>query len=174
MTKEEIIEVIHKTMYQFFDVCGDNEEVPMTDKDELLLSVNKAICNNIKALAQEPCEDCISREAVLAIAGDSCLDLDNYEDTKEFCDEIKDLPPVTPIQRWIPCSERLPEKNMACLVSVGELNFRQLAMYSDLMGIKDHKIFHQGTVGYADFVDITEKVNAWMPLPKPYRAESEK
>ena len=54
MTKEEIIDVIHKTIYQFFDVCGDNEEVPMTDKDKLLLSVNKAICNNIKALEQEP------------------------------------------------------------------------------------------------------------------------
>jgi ribosomal protein L32 len=33
---------------------------------------------------------------VLAIAGDSCLDLDSYEDTREFCDEINDLPPVTP------------------------------------------------------------------------------
>ena len=54
MSKEEIIDVIHKTMYQFFDVCGDNEEVPMTDKDELLLSVNKAICNNIKELEEEP------------------------------------------------------------------------------------------------------------------------
>lgn len=50
----------------------------------------------IKALEQEDCEDCISRESVLAIAGDSCLDLNSYEDTKEFCDEIKDLPPVTP------------------------------------------------------------------------------
>lgn len=38
---------------------------------------------------------CVSIEAVLAIAGDSCLDLDSYEDTKEFCDEIRDLPPVT-------------------------------------------------------------------------------
>ena len=49
-----------------------------------------------KWLEQEPCEDCISRKAVLAIAGDSCLDLDSYEDTREFCDEIKELPPVTP------------------------------------------------------------------------------
>ena len=54
MTKEAIIEVIHKTIYQFFDVCGDNEEVPLSDKDKLLLSVNKAICNNIKTLEQEP------------------------------------------------------------------------------------------------------------------------
>lgn len=44
---------------------------------------------------QEPCEYAISRQAVLAIAGDSCLDLNNYEDTREFCDEIKELPSVT-------------------------------------------------------------------------------
>lgn len=58
----------------------------------------------IQALEQEPCEDAISRQAVLAIAGDSCLDLDSYEDTKEFCDEIKGLPPVIPKQKtghWI-------------------------------------------------------------------------
>lgn len=54
MTKEEIIEVIHKIMYQFFDVCVDTEEVPMSDKDKLLLEVNKAICVNISALEEEP------------------------------------------------------------------------------------------------------------------------
>jgi hypothetical protein len=55
------------------------------------------ILANINILiGQHPCEDCISRQAVLAIAGDSCLDLDSYEDTREFCDEIKELPPVQP------------------------------------------------------------------------------
>ena len=54
---KEILDVIHKTIYQFFDVCGDDEEVPMSDKDKLLLEVNKAICNNLKALNQESCED---------------------------------------------------------------------------------------------------------------------
>lgn len=47
---KEILDVIHNTIYQFFDVCGDNEEAPMSDKDKLLLEVNKAICNNLKAL----------------------------------------------------------------------------------------------------------------------------
>lgn len=47
---KEILNVIHNTIYQFFDVCGDDEEVPMSDKDELLLEVNKAICNNLKAM----------------------------------------------------------------------------------------------------------------------------
>lgn len=50
---KEILDVIHKTIYQFFDACGDNEEAPMSDKDKLLLEVNKAICNNLKALESE-------------------------------------------------------------------------------------------------------------------------
>lgn len=45
---KEIIDIIHNTIYQFFDVCGDEEEVPMSDKDKLLLKVNKAICNKLK------------------------------------------------------------------------------------------------------------------------------
>ena len=46
---KEIIDIIHYTIYQFFDVlCSDEEEVPMSDKDKLLLKVNKAICNNLK------------------------------------------------------------------------------------------------------------------------------
>jgi len=51
---KEILDIIHKTIYQFFDVCEDDKEVPMSDKDKLLLEVNKAICNNLKALEQEP------------------------------------------------------------------------------------------------------------------------
>ena len=48
-----VLDVIHKTIYQFFDVCDDEEEVPMSDKDKLLLEVNKAICNNLKMLEQK-------------------------------------------------------------------------------------------------------------------------
>jgi hypothetical protein len=59
---KEVLDVIHKTIYQFFDVCSDEEEIPISDKDKLLLEVNKAICNNLEALEQEPCEDAISRE----------------------------------------------------------------------------------------------------------------
>lgn len=51
---KEILDVVHKTICQFFDVCGDDEEVPMSDKNKLLLEVNKAICDNLKELEQEP------------------------------------------------------------------------------------------------------------------------
>lgn len=108
MTKEEIIDVIHKTMYQFFDVCGDNEEVPMSDKDELLLSVNKAICNNIKAL-EESCEDAVSRKAIVEMLNargqGSVMTYDH------FIELLYKLPSATTTQKWIPCSENGDENN---------------------------------------------------------------
>ena len=74
---------------------------------------------------------------------------------------------------WISASERLPDKNMPCLVSVGKFNFTQIAMYSDLMETIDHKIFYQGDYGKNNFQNITEYVKAWMPLPEPYKKEGE-
>ena len=90
--------------------------------------------------------------------------------TKSWWDE-EYVPPQE--SKWIPISERLPEKNMSCLVSVGKLCLTQIAIYSDLMGTINHKIFYQGDYGYGDFKDITEYVKAWMPLPEPYKVESE-
>ena len=72
--------------------------------------------------------------------------------------------------KWIPVESALPEKNMACLVTVGKFKLTQMAMYSDLMGTIDHRIFYQGDYGYDSFEDITEYVKAWMPLPEPYKA----
>jgi hypothetical protein len=130
---------------------------------------------------QEPCVDCVSREQAL-----DCVDkrIDELKADKRFNIEkeicisgvkkhILSLPPVTPAQRWIPVSERLPEKSMRCLVTVGRFNFTEIATYSDLMGIINHKIFYQGEVGHDSFVDITQYVKAWMPLPEPYKGGKE-
>lgn len=61
----------------------------------------------IQALEPEPCEDCISRKAVLdhiyGINGLEGLELSNVFE-KHYADFIKSLPPVTPQQktgRWI-------------------------------------------------------------------------
>ena len=102
---KEILDVIHKTIYQFFDVCGDDEEVPMSDKDKLLLKVNKAICNNLKALEQEPCEDCISRaefeERIKPYDTSDGMDqaLYNFAHNKMIC--CPSVTPARPKGRWI-------------------------------------------------------------------------
>lgn len=54
---------------------------------------------------------------------------------------------------WIPVSERLPEKNGQYLVTVNK-GYMLLGLWC---GIKD------------DWINII----AWMPLPEPYKAESE-
>ena len=116
---------------------------------------------------ETPACDCISRQAAIHIASGYCH-------PANIAAELAKLPSVQPEQRWIPVSERLPEKDMRCLVAFGRFNyFTEIATYSDLMGIIDCKIFYQGDVGHDNFANITQYVKAWMPLPEPYKAESE-
>ena len=48
--RRAVINMIHKVIYDFFDVADDESEEPISEKDELLLEVNKAICNKVKNL----------------------------------------------------------------------------------------------------------------------------
>ena len=80
--------------------------------------------------------------------------------------------------KWIPCSERMPEESSRYLVTRGlkacnDLwNRVYIVNYSDLMGLCKEKIWWNGNVGKSDF-EKYDDVLAWMPLPKPYKAEME-
>lgn len=91
MTREEAIDILKHPNEEYHGSDGTSGYTFNPNRKNY-----EAFQLAIKALEQEPCGDCISRQAVLAIAGDSCLNLDSYDDTKEFCDEIKALTPVTP------------------------------------------------------------------------------
>ena len=110
----EILNIIHKTIYQFFDACEDDVEVPMSDKDKLLLEVNKAICNNLKALEKEPCEDAISRREAIkkftySYKGDRIPDYDcdnfptqiSFKDVKRWIRELPSVEPERKTGKWI-------------------------------------------------------------------------
>ena len=131
----------------------------MSDKDKLLLEVNKAICNNIKALEQ-PCEDAVSRQAVL----DNAYAYGNGLEPEGYCvnvEDIQSLPPVTPTQRWIPCRERLPEERKAVLVYCPERKNIYCACYEN----------EQWWIFGAYFEKIEFEVVAWQPLPPSYKGE---
>ena len=63
--------------------------------------------------------------------------------------------------KWIPVSERLPEENDVYLVAVNSLG----CPTRDVDGFMTHTDRKWEVYG--------NKVIAWMPLPKPYKAEKE-
>ncbi len=99
----------------------------------------------------EPCEDCISRAQALSDYADWYGY--GYRDNA-FYKHLKDMPPATPKQRWIPVSEKLPKEGQRVLVT---------------------QIVSERTVVYCTrfpFEKIKEKyITAWMPLPKPYESQ---
>lgn len=72
---------------------------------------------------------------------------------RHLVDIVKQLPSVQP-ERWIPCSERLPEKDGYYLTTT---------MY--------YQVYRDYWNG--DNWDRTEMIIAWMPLPEPYKGEQE-
>ena len=115
-------------------------------------------------------DDCVSRSGVIVLI----MKL-NYKHLfsspsgiskkafKDLLNGAQALPSVTPTQKWIPVSERLPEENGNYLVTV-EAN-------DGTAKIKYQAVDHYGPKWLHD--EKTRKVIAWMPLPKPYGAESE-
>lgn len=95
---------------------------------------------------------------------------------ESYIEDIKELPSAH--QRWIPCSERLPEANGRYFVTRGlsacgaMWNRVYIINYSDLMGLKSERIWWDGNVGKSDF-ERFDDVIAWMPLPEPYGGESD-
>lgn len=116
-------------------------------------------------LEQELCEDAVSRKSVITIIQNhwwNCRDIDKL---------VNELPPVTPQEsRWIPVSERLPDReeyianNGRFIVSDGERS------YSEYFDIYDKECFGEPTM-YGFRVDRV--VAAWMPLPEPYKEDKE-
>ena len=147
------------------------------------------------ALEQEPCEDAISREAVLDI-------LENT-DNGWIINEVEQLPSVQPSRNcevccdgsqtekaklcqksylagmehakhqprrkghWIPVSERLPEDAYGCLVTVYDTDLRTQDEFENILPY---------TVGYDGKTwnnfcgePIPFEVVAWMPLLEPYK-----
>ena len=143
---KKILDVIHTTICQFFDKYDG--ETPISDKDKLLLEVNKAITNNIKALEQKPKWFPVSERLP---------ETDNENNVNRY-----------DVLLWVKNKnhpEREPQAYIGKLMKVkgsdGSDNF---------WGIKTKDC--EWTIwGWSYFNE--PEVLAWMPLPEPYKAGGE-
>ena len=148
----------------------------------------------LKAMGIE-CEDCISREEVC----DYIAEFVNHEYAtdreremvKHIIGGIQHLPSVRPKPKtgWIPVSERLPEDLEP--VNITWVNHNPESYYADIKNkpftatghycngkwwwysvtCQDY-LYEYGRCD-VDVIDDDIEVIAWMPLPEPYKAESE-
>ncbi len=167
--RESII-VISNWLQQ--EPCEDWYDVP---SDEMTLEQARQAVRDLrkmwaKHLWQKPCGKDINVSTTDAISRQAVLEIVERELSKGGAlFEIEQLPPVQPqpkTGRWIPISERLPENESRVLVTI------QTPMRSKVRsGMFDNERFYNDN---GDTWKVTDKeVKAWMPLPQPYRAESE-
>ena len=159
MTNKEALSILH---------CPDAYGGIYSEK------YGEALNMAMDALKREPCDDCISRQAVVEQLNVYCKNNCKYTEAEQdvmcrACDTgscielIEDAPSVTPARpksEWIPVSERLPEVGIDVLIC---------NMYGAIY--LSHRL---STNSYFDELgNKIKKIRAWMPLPEPYKAESE-
>ena len=159
MTREDAIKILNK--------CRDTRfERTIYTLEEYHTATDMAI----KALEQEPSGDLISRQAVDELSKELVhITRDKADFLCNFWERLQKLPPVNPQElKWIPVSERLPDKYDEYLVTKTtrdaeiEKGYHRFT-YVEVMRYTRYSHWGLKTCG----------VVAWMPLPEPYKAESE-
>ena len=136
---------------------------------------NALVLKDIKELPSitpQPCEDAISRQALLNATVNKNSIWNKTTDSKGENLEtiISKLPSVTPQPRWIPVSERLPDTDDEVLCWYEYYHWSQEKVLPDY-GIGCY--FKETSAWYGEVaVGRDVRVIAWMPL-QPYKAESE-
>lgn len=129
------------------------EEVARQNEEDAIIYLN---CKNHKknlyeiGLAENAEKEC-------------CKCAEEHHQLAEWLKELKQLREKT---RWIPVSERLPEENEAVMAST------EYGVFPEARYTKEYGWEWAYEAG-ADYWKEFEGVTAWMPLPKPYKAESE-
>ena len=161
---------------QIIDKYAEQEPCENCDYSEIMDWEQDAKTGKAKPLYwcerhKEPCDDVVSRQAVInLIRGcNSALEepriFDCHNAGVKFAQYVTELPSVRPQEpktgHWIPVSERLPDKYGNYLVTK-----KRIRSY----GFEDIVEIGQYTIG-CQWNRCDSRVTAWMPLLKPYEPQ---
>lgn len=95
---------------------------------------------------------------------------DLQEENRKLKEKIAELEK----DKWIPCSERLPELNMVEMEAEGEyfvISDSVIVTDGEHMCITQYEIDDEYTKGWLNNCDEEEmeEIVAWQPLPEPYK-----
>lgn len=93
------------------------------------------------------------------------------EEYKQLAEWLKELKQLREQTRWIPCSERLPEEENKRYWICTDYGYQCECRWTNV----NHIWTNLTTDWHWNIMDVPQysKVVAWMPLPEPYKAESE-
>jgi len=94
---------------------------------------------------------------------DEIYTTDKYAEVEDILDIIAEFAEETP-NKWIPCSERLPERDESVLAYHRNVSFD----YQYVSWIDDYSGKWAGFCG-----SLSDEVLAWMPLPEGYKEKGE-
>ena len=125
---------------------------------------------------QQPCEDCISRQATIDaiykkhIGGKDAIENAPINDLyacglEEAVDAVENMPPVTPWFDWIPVSEKLPDSLTAVLLTV---RYKSSGCLTYQMGYWEDTLEKWEKWLEIGILDDEFEILAWMELPEKY------
>ena len=119
--------------------------------------------------------DLIERQAAIdAFTG--VVILEPAQSAKKYIDgvieRIQNLPSVQPEQRWIPCSERLPEKEGWYITTVESEKTGKRRIENDLFAI-DIALAHGHIPNKFCKDGYRQRTVAWCEFPEPWRGDAD-
>jgi len=154
ISRQAAIDAIRK-IYDSVGILGEKWAV---DKCQMAIK-------DLPSAQPEPCEDTVSRQRLLSDLKELVAAWKKYpvmaeqiKGVEAAIGYVETIPSAQPEQRWIPCSERLPEPRIDvwCNSDMGQM-----------VGYYEENV---ETWYGRDYLELM--VTAWMPLPEPYRAET--